>query len=547
MTSTSTRLWRRLLPLVVPVGFFVVFFAYPLATILGRSLVVDGHVDTGAFADVLGDAYYRHVAWFTLWQATLSTALTLVIGLPAAFAVARFDFPGKRLLRAVVTVPFVLPTIVVASAFLALLGPNGPLGALGIDHGLVPILLAHVFFNLAIVVRVVGGTWARLDRRPSEAARVLGAGPFRAFTSVTLPALRPAITAAASIVFLFTFTSFGVVLFLGGPATTTLEVEIYRRTSQLLDLRTAAVLSIVQLLAVTVAVLWFGRADRRLPPARLRAERELARRPRDARTRLVLVAILVPFVTFLAAPLVVLVARSLSTADGIGFDSYRALGTVHAGSSAFPAPTTAIRNSLVIASITTVLALAVGGIAALAVTRREAGHVERTVDRTLMLPLGASAVTIGFGFLVALDRGVLDLRTSPLILPIAHALIAVPFVVRVVAPTVRAIDPRLREAAAVLGASPARTWRAIDLPITARAFGVAAGFAFAISLGEFGATAFLARPDFPTLPIVIQRLLGLPGASNFGQAMAASTILMLLAGGAILVFDRFRVGEVGTF
>lgn len=545
--ARGTRWWVRPIAIGVPLAFLAVFFVYPVAAIFGRSLVPHGHFNLRAATDVLGDGYYRHVAWFTLWQAVVSTTVTLLVGLPAAYAIARFDFPAKRVLRAAITVPFVLPTLVVASAFLALLGPGGPLHALGLGQGLAPILLAHVFFNVAIVVRVVGSMWSHLDPRQEEAARVLGAGRIRAFAAVTWPALRPAAAAASAIVFLFSFTSFGVILILGGARYATLEVEIYRQTTELFNLQVAAVLSLLQLAAVVTAILWFGRSDRRMPALRLRASSEIAKRPATRKQWGLLLAILVPLVAFITAPLAVLVERSLATSGGPSFGFYRALGSVHRGSSAFPAPLEAVRNSVVVALATTVIALVVGGLAAFAIAGSRGGGAERLLDRLLMLPLGVSAVTIGFGFLIALDRGILDLRTSPMILPIAHALIAIPFVVRVAVPMLRSIDPKLREAAAVLGASPARVRREIDLPIATRALLVAAGFACAISLGEFGATAFLARPDFPTLPVEIQRLLGLPGAVNFGQAMAASTILMVLTALAVLGFDRFRVGELGSF
>jgi thiamine transport system permease protein len=156
-------------------------------------------------------------------------------------------------------------------------------------------------------------------------------------------------------------------------------------------------------------------------------------------------------------------------------------------------------------------------------------------------------VTVGFGFLIALDHPPVDLRGSWWLVPIAQALVAVPFVVRVMTPVLRAIDPRLREAAAMLGAGPGRVWREVDLPIVARAALVAAAFAFAISLGEFGATVFIVRPDTPTLPVLVYRLLGQPGPLNFGAAMAASVILMALTGLAMLGIERFRAGSVGTF
>src|SRR5262249_31036975 len=150
------------------------------------------------------------VAWFTLWQAVVSTLLTLAVGLPGAYVLARFNFPGRRLLNAFALVPFVLPTVVVGAAFLALIGPRGALG-LRLDHTIWAILAAPVFYNCAVVLRVVGGVWAQLDPRTEEAARVLGASRWRAFRQVTWPLLRPAVLSAASIVFLFTFTSFGAI------------------------------------------------------------------------------------------------------------------------------------------------------------------------------------------------------------------------------------------------------------------------------------------------------------------------------------------------
>ena len=250
----------------------------------------------------------------------------------------------------------------------------------------------------------------------------------------------------------------------------------------------------------------------------------------------------------LGGPILVLVQRSFDTAGGYSFGFYRALSELRRTSTIFVPPIEAVRNSVVFASIATVIALVIGGLAAFAVAGpRRGARAAGGLDTLLLLPLGVSAVTIGFGFLIALDRPPFDLRASPALIPIAHALVAAPFVARVMIPVLRSIDERLREAAAVLGASPGRVWREIDLPIVARAVLVAAGFAFAISLGEFGATIFIARPDYPTLPVVIFRLLGQPGALNFGAAMAASVILMAVTAVAILAIERFRFADIGEF
>ena len=218
---------------------------------------------------------------------------------------------------------------------------------------------------------------------------------------------------------------------------------------------------------------------------------------------------------------------------------WRALGEVRRGTGMAVAPTVAVMNSLRFAAVATVLAVTLGALAAIALARSD-GRVARSMDAGALLPLGTSAVTVGFGFLVALDQP-LDLRASPWLVPIAQAVVALPFVMRTMSPALRSIDPRLREAAMVLGASPGRAWREVDLPLVRRGLLVATGFAFAISLGEFGATSLIARAATPTVPVVIVRLLGRPGALNSTEAFALSTILMVLSAGAVLLVDHWRV------
>jgi thiamine transport system permease protein len=543
--------WVRWVAVAVPSAFLAVFFVWPVAAIVGRGLRPEGRWALAAVGAALTDGSLRRVAWFTLWQAVASTVLTVLVALPAAYCFARLSFAGKRILWASLIVPFVLPTIVVGAAFLALVGADSPLG-LDLRGSVWAILLAHVFFNYAVVVRTVGGLWSRLDPALEDAARVLGASRWRAFRDVTLPLLRPAVAAASSIVFLFTLTSFGVVLLLGGPARRTLEVEIYTRTVRLLDLDTAAVLALVQLVFVTVVLVWYARyQERRALPVPMRPEVEVARRPTTAGERGFLVANLAVMAVLLGAPIAVLVARAFDEGRGWGTGNFAALGSSRRGSVLFVPPLEAVRNSLVFALAATAIALVVGGLAAVAITAgRDGARRGRAVgllDVALMLPLATSAATVGFGFLIALDEPPLDLRDSPALVPIAHALVAVPFVVRTMVPVLRAVDPRLREAAAVLGAGPGRVWRTVDGPIVARAVAVAAGFAFAVSLGEFGATVFLARADWPTLPLAIYRFLGQPGATNVGQAMALATVLMVLTVVVVLAVDRVRVGRLGEF
>jgi thiamine transport system permease protein len=164
-----------------------------------------------------------------------------------------------------------------------------------------------------------------------------------------------------------------------------------------------------------------------------------------------------------------------------------------------------------------------------------------------MLPLGVSAVIVGLGLLLTLYRplpGGLYLGDPRLLIPAAQAVVALPLVVRSLVPTLRSISPDLRAAAATLGASPRRVWWLVDWPIVRRPAGVAMGFAFAVSLGEFGATSFVARPDHPTLPTAIYRLLSRPGIENFGTAFAACVLLAALTAAIMMVTERWRGREV---
>ncbi|MGB5431989.1 MAG: iron ABC transporter permease [Acidimicrobiia bacterium] len=520
----------------IPAVFIGYFFVYPVLTILYTGLVPDGQIATSAFTETLSSSTVRGIAWFTLWQALLSTLLTVAIGLPIAYVFAKYRFPGRSLLRYLTLVPFVLPTIVVGVAFLAVLGPGSPFGV-NLRGTIWAILIAHVFYNLAIVIRGVGAFWEQVDPHLEDAARILGAGRLRVFRTITLPLLRPAILSSAALVFLFSFTSFGVILVLGDLRHTTLEVEIWRQATAFLRLDLAAALAVLQLIGVTVLLVLYSKArNRRAAELTLRPSSEIARAPRTTGEWAVVVSTLCMLAIIVVTPLAVLIWRSLSTPDGLGLSNYAHLFDPPRATAVFVSPTDAIANTLQFAVPAVLIASGVGLLAATVIVSAS-GRSGRIFDTVLMLPLGTSAVTIGFGFLVALDQPI-DLRASFLLIPVAHALVAIPFVVRSTVPVMESIQHRLREAAAVLGASPRRAWREVDLPLITRALAVAAMFAFAISVGEFGATSFIARPATATIPVAIFRLLGRPG--TFGEAMAMSVILMAIVAVAALGIEAVR-------
>lgn len=555
----------------IPLVFLVLFYFFPLGRILQVSFERGESGIASSFIEALRSESIRRILWFTIWQAALSTLLTLAIGLPGAFLFARYEFRGKTLLQALTAVPFVMPTVVVAAAFYALLGPSGWLNLglmrifglssapIQLTNTIYAILLAHIFYNTTIILRMVGDFWSHLDPRLNQAARILGANRLGSFFKITLPLIGPAITAAALLVFIFDFTSFGVILILGGPRFATLEVEIFYQTTSLFNLPVAAVLSLLQLGCTLAMTIIYTRLSSRLTrPLKLRSRRFTQKKLTTWRSRIFAGIMIVTLFTLLIAPLIALGMSSFMRLEpergqrvvespGLTLDFYRQLSINRQSSLFYVPPTTAIGISLGYAAFTVILALVIGLPAAWLLARDANSSLSKFLDPVLMLPLGTSAVTLGLGFIVALNRPPLDLRVSPILIPIAHTLVAFPFVVRSLSPAIRSIQPRLRHAASTLGASPQNIIRFIDLPLVGRAILVASAFAFTISLGEFGATALIARPEYPTIPLVIYRFISQPGATNYGQALALSTILMVITAGGLMIIERMRIADVGEF
>jgi len=537
---------------LIPLSFLVVAFFYPLSRIL--ALTLDPKTLTPQNLLHASD-----VVLFTFYQAALSTLLTLLLGLPAAYLFARYDFPGKSLLRALTAVPFMLPTVVVAAGFSALLGPRGlvhtffPLSSFPFIGTLWAILVAHVFYNTTIIIRVVGNALASLDPKLEAAARSLGADSFHVWWNVILPILRPALLASSVLVFLFDFTSFGVILLLGGSQFATLEVEIYLRVLRLPNLPLAALLSIIQLICTLIISLIYTRIVTRstIQTAPRSAESNI-RKPKTLREKILVTAFAILLASFFLLPLSALPLRSFFRLEadrgqrgevqyGFTTDYYRELFINRRGSVFYVPPIRATANSLGYAGATVLLSLLLGFPAAFALAKPT--RLERILDPLIMLPLGSSAVMLGLGFIISYGAWLV----SPLLVPFAHTLVALPFVIRTLQPAIASIPERLRQAAASLGASPLEVWKNIDLPILRRATLAEATFAFTISLGEFGATLLISRPEYPTIPVAIERFLSQPGGLNYGQAMAMATILMLLTVASILFIERFRLPGSGEF
>ncbi len=549
--------WQATLIWVVPVAFLAYFFYQPLLAIF--RLVFSPAFSAGW--QTFDPKQVSQPFFFTLYQASLSTLLTLVVGLPAAYVFARFDFWGRKTLRMLSLIPFILPTVVVATAFNTLIGPRGWLNLglmamfdltnppLNMLNSLPAILLAHVFYNSSIIIRMVGSTLSRLNPRLTDAARMLGASPSRAAAEVTLPLLMPTLTGATLMVFLFNFTSFGVIMMLGGPRFATLEVEIYTQAMQRLNLPVAGLLTIIQLL-FTLLLTWLYNRVRQPKYGKSATSNDAQYRlkPRNPKEKIFVFLVALLIFCLMALPLLSLVSRSVFTLDaargergsvqtGFTLRYYQELFINRTDSLFYVPPLLAIRNSLIYSSLATLISTAIGLISSYALAR--SSRFNYLMEPFVMLPLGASSVTLGLGFLIVFNRPPWNSPGLPLLIPIAHALVALPLVLRTLLPALRAIPQNVRDAASMLGANSRKIFLEVDLPLLLRALLVSMVFAFTISLGEFGAATFLASPQQPTIPVAIFRFISQPGAINYGQALAMSTVLM-----AICVISTFFIEKI---
>lgn len=495
------------------------------------------------FLNLLGKSDVWQIIWQTIWMALAGTFLSVIFGIPSAYTLYCLDFRGKNVLRAIITMPFVLPTVVVGIAFNAAF--RGPLAFLELSGSAWGVVLAMLFFNFSVVVRTVGNMWQNLDQRMSQAARTLGASPLRAFLTVTFRQLLPAIIAAAGLVFLYCSTAYGVVTALGNPGYGTLETEIYRQTAIFFNLDQAAMLSVLQFLLVAIALMVASRLTARNEQAismQVYVPRKI--KGRDWGAFLLTLAM----VAFIALPLVTLLIRSFQVSGQWSVRNYLLFTESGAGFAGGTNILEALQHSLKIAGDATVITCVIGVPLALLLSRKVNGKLaqaQRVLDAFVLLPLGVSAVTVGFGFLITF--GGTQIGESLLLVPLAQAIVALPIFVRMIVPTLRAINPRMREAASTLGATPWQVLCTIDLPFLLRSLGLALGFAFTISLGEFGATSFLADPDYLTLPVVIMKLLARPGFDNYGMALAGAVLLAFIAGLIITLSEllgRNRISEV---
>lgn len=528
------RLRVGALLLAPPLALLAAAFAYPLAETLRAAL--DG-ADAWRWA---GDAYVRSRIRIALVQALWSVALTLALAFPLAWIHHKWRLGWSRWHLALHAAPFVLPVFVVVY------GVQGVLGARGLVHELTgfdalaavgplgAVVIAHAYYNYGFAARILHGALDRRPRRLEEAARTLGASGAGAFVRVTLPLLLPTFAAVALLVFLFTFASFGVVLFMGAGQVATLETMLYQQLGGAFPrYDRAAVLGVLQL-AINFALLLAYTLLRRRQTG-LERDATVMRAPAPIAARAVAWGALALGLLPAASVLV----GGFRLQGEWSLEPWRALlDASHPAHLAGFDLRRAVMLSLAYAAGATLLAVALTLL--LAYGLRALPRATRApVEALAALPLGASSLLIGFGYLLAFGAGdVIDLRGSVWIIVLAHTLVAFPFVARVMLPALDLHDARLDEAAALLGASPLDVVRRVHLPLLLAPLTVAAGLAAAISLGDFGASVVLMRPDNAAVSVWIARHDVPFNPLVRAEAIALAGVLMLLASALYVGVER---------
>ena len=507
----STSKWLAVLPVVTMLTFVVA----PALNIFIISLNFESFT-------ILTAQTTQSVVWFTTWQAIISTVLVILFALPIAAITANFDFFGRRALISLISVPFILPTVVVAVAFLEFLPSTMHRSALA-------IIIAHTYFNFGLAARIISTRWQQINRHLDDVASTLGASRTRLFLTVTLPLLKRSLQSAGLLVFLMCFTSYGVVRILGGPARSTIETEIYFRAMQLGDVSGALVLSSLQLIVVVFLIFLIAQFGIAKSTELGQMVYSRIRKPQTSHQKILIALVAFTSALIVLVPLISVVRRSILVGQNVNFSIWQSVFT---NAEILKSLTTSVKY----AAFTIVVSTTIGLFGACAVIYGSARY--RFLNLLTALPVVVSAVTLGLGMIVTFDVDPIDWRGAWLMMPIAHCLVAIPIVMRIITPTIRDLPNGLRDASQTLGATTWQMWRTIDLKIIKPALVTAAAVACAVSLGEFGASSFLVRRDNETLPLIISRLLGRPGEIIQAQAYAIATLLIVACVAIIGLVDH---------
>ncbi|MDA3808979.1 MAG: iron ABC transporter permease [Spirochaetaceae bacterium] len=534
--------------------FLLIIFYIPLSGILIKGVQNEnGQFSFLGIWGIISSTYYIKIIFFTFFQALVSTLLSVAIGIPGAWILSHYKFPGKKLLKAVITIPFILPSILVVLGFVLFFGNNGLLnqtlsalgfGNLKILYSFKAIIIAHIFYNFPIAIRIIASLWGKIPESQMMAAKSLGAGKVRVFRTITLHQIMPAILTSAMIIFIYCFMSFAIILVLGGgPERSTIEVEVYRLAKVSLDYNKGSSLALIQ----SSLTLFFMFLYSSLEKLKNYEEKLLpSSNPEKYRLKLDLKSFFIIFyfifvLLLIIAPLLSVVLESFKESRSLSGNSHFSLywykQIFDRGNSGTYSKVAfnSLKNSLFYAFFTVLLTIPVSTLVSWLITRKKLKFPGLT-ELFFLLPLGISSVILGLSYMRLSNILPVYFRGNATLVVLAHTVIALPLVIKPILSIFRKVKISLREAALNLGATGFRAFWDIELPLIKSGLLTGATFAFAVSIGEMNATLMLAQPGTTTLPISIYRLIS---SYKFYGACALGTILMLICLLAFLAIEKF--------
>jgi len=532
--------WLLALPPVLAAAFS---FLLPYGASLQSAFSGGGKITVWENTALLG------VTLFTLKQAFLSVLVSLALGLPGAWFIGSSRSRFAPVLRTLTAVPFAMPSILVVLGFVLFFGNSGWVnrgfafvtgsgeGPFRILYKPQAIILAHGFFNFPIVIRLVGDGLGRARRAYARAAASMGASPGMTALTVILPLAVPSLMSAVLLVFLYCFTSFAVVLVLGGgPASTTLAVEIYRNARIFLNYHNAGVLALMEtLIAVSLFLtfIFFGKKSRTVKTD-IHEHIEIGKRSLPSRIVMIVYGLVIAF--FILGPLLSIPLESFlfrPSRSAVQVFSLRWWQSL--GDTCLPA----LGRSLVLAFFSATAACVLAVLAAGAVKiLEERGNGNSPLVLLIRFfaaaPVISSGIVLGLGWLILYGR---NFSRAPLALVILHAVTALPFAFNFIFEGFRSLPANTLNAASVFGAGPLRGLLTTALPLSLSRIRSAWGFAAALSMGELNAVMMLGMEGWETLPLYIYRAVG---AYRYGTACAAGTLLILGCATGFLLSETGR-------
>ncbi len=518
------------------VGFLLWFFYFPLGSIFSYSFFSSGTFSWNDIWRTLTSAQEIKAIGFSFSQALLTTGCCILFGLPISFFLAKYDFVGKKFFLNVLCIPFVLPPMVVLLGFIIVFGESGWINTFlaNVFQGSFPsfalfgtfggILLAHVFYNLSVIIRICTPGWQNMDADMLIVAQTLQPRRLKLFFRIYLPQISNYLITAALLVFIYSFNSFAIVLYLGEVIYQTMEVRIYKLMKFNLNFAGGSAMALIQILCNILFLLlyfWFDKKTQMMAEGK---ERGFLTEPLIQKHRkwqqiqglFLQFTIFIGVLLFTILPLIAILITSFIPSPMYPHfgDAYMVLFSNEYMPLLGSSPLQTILNSILFASGATFLTFCLSIVICFILRNRyhqireyRSSIFDRLFSLLIFLPMATSTITFAIGLFLQFHHYTFFMTQGWILIIIAHVMISVPFSIRTIFTAYQQIDVELLNVAATLGVSRLKMFFSVELPLIKQSLIVAILYAFAISIGEFGATSFLARAQYTTLSLGVSKLL----------------------------------------